>query len=171
MKKIVFFDLDGTLLTSKREILKENIDAIKKIRENGVEVCLCSGRQQEVMKKYQEISGAGRYLICTNGAEIFDTEAKEELYSAPLEEDVCIKLFEYAMETINNDLMDSGYDTLYLGNPYDWLFIFSSKSEDPLFTFRCIYEEAVKESNQKKKEIAEAKKKKGSSNFSGVHKV
>lgn len=69
-------------------------------------------------------------------------------------------LFEFAMDSINNDLMDSGYEALYPGNPYDWLFIFSSKSDDPLSTFRIIYEEAVKESNQKKKEIAEAKKKK-----------
>lgn len=103
MKKIIFFDLDGTLLTSRREILKENIDTIKKIREKGIEVCLCSGRQKEAIRKYQKLSGAGKYIICTNGAEIYDTEAEDELYAAPLEEEVCIKLFEYA--TANNIFM------------------------------------------------------------------
>lgn len=103
MKKIVFFDLDGTLLTSKKEILKENVDAIKRARENGIEVCICSGRPQSAVRKYQVDAGAGRYIICANGAEIYDTEEEEQLFSAPLEEDLCIKLFEFA--TQNNLFM------------------------------------------------------------------
>jgi len=98
MKKIVFFDLDRTLLTSTRNILQENIEAIKKARESGIEVCICSARQQESVKVYQQMAGAGRYIICNNGAEIYDTEGNEELYAATLEEEVCIKLFEYAMK-------------------------------------------------------------------------
>lgn len=98
MKKIVFFDLDGTLLTSKKEILQENVEAIKRARENGIEVCICSGRPQSAVRKYQEDVGAGRYIICANGAEIYDTEEEEQLFSAPLEEDFCVNLFEFATE-------------------------------------------------------------------------
>ena len=98
MKKIVFFDLDGTLLTSKREVLKENFEAIKKARENDIEICICTGRPLSAARTYQEMAGAGRYIICANGAEIYDTYEEEELLGAGLEEDVCVKLFEYATE-------------------------------------------------------------------------
>ena len=98
MKKIVFFDLDGTLLTSKKEILQENIEAIKKARNNGIEICICSGRPITAAKKYKEMSGAGRYIISTNGAEIFDTEENEELFSVSLEQQFCINLYEYAVK-------------------------------------------------------------------------
>ncbi|MDE6579340.1 MAG: hypothetical protein K2K41_02260 [Ruminiclostridium sp.] len=37
---------------------------------------------------------------------------------------------------INHLLVDSGYDELYLGNPYDWIFMFTLKDEYPLETFR-----------------------------------
>lgn len=103
MKKIVFFDLDGTLLTTEKEVLKENYEAIKKARENDIEVCICTGRPISAARTYQEMSGTGRYIICANGAEIYDIEEEEELFAAALEEEVCIKLFEYA--TQNNLFM------------------------------------------------------------------
>lgn len=38
-----------------------------------------------------------------------------------------------------NDVLDScGMGPLYIGNPYDWLFLFCAKSEHPLDTFRSI---------------------------------
>ncbi|MCY8079856.1 HAD family hydrolase, partial [Bacillus haynesii] len=36
--KMIAVDLDGTLLNSESKISKENIDAIKKAREHGIEV-------------------------------------------------------------------------------------------------------------------------------------
>lgn len=98
MKKIVFFDLDGTLLTTQKEILEENKKAIKLARENDIEICICSGRPQSAVRKYQKMAGAGRYIISANGAEIYDTEAEEQLYACALEEDFCVKLYEHAVK-------------------------------------------------------------------------
>ena len=40
-------------------------------------------------------------------------------------------------QTINNYLMDCGFPTLYIGNPYDWLILYSMVNSDmPLMTFR-----------------------------------
>lgn len=37
---------------------------------------------------------------------------------------------------MNQILLDSGYQELYYGNPYDWIFLFSMQTEMPLSTFR-----------------------------------
>ena len=60
MFKIVFFDLDGTLLNSKKEVLEENKKAIQNALDNGIEVCICTGRQKTAARHYQEMAGAGR---------------------------------------------------------------------------------------------------------------
>lgn len=45
-------------------------------------------------------------------------------------------------QTINNYLVDAGYPTLYIGNPYDWLIMYSlANSEIPLMTFRGFMQE------------------------------
>ena len=45
-------------------------------------------------------------------------------------------------QTINNYLEDAGYPTLYIGNPYDWLIMYSLANSDiPLMTFRGFMQE------------------------------
>ena len=45
-------------------------------------------------------------------------------------------------QTINNYLEDAGYPLLYIGNPYDWLILYSlANSEIPLMTFRGFMQE------------------------------
>ena len=42
-----------------------------------------------------------------------------------------------------DDILTScGMGPLYIGNPYDWLFLFCIKSNQPLNTFRGIIDEA-----------------------------
>lgn len=77
MYKIIFFDLDGTLLDEKKEVLEESKMAIEKVKKSGVEVVLCSGRQKNAVERYKRIADTGRYIISTNGAEIYDFEAKK----------------------------------------------------------------------------------------------
>lgn len=43
------------------------------------------------------------------------------------------------LDEINDCITECGFESLYLGNPYDWIFIFASKCEDPLNTLRDIY--------------------------------
>ena len=43
--KMIVLDLDGTLMSSKNEILPETKQALFKAQENGVMIVLASGRQ------------------------------------------------------------------------------------------------------------------------------
>ena len=98
MYKIIFFDLDGTLLDDNKEILEENKNAIKLARENGIEVAICSGRQKEFVKIYKEMGETGKYIICANGAEIYDCDNNDEIFSCETEKQLCVDLYNLAEE-------------------------------------------------------------------------
>ena len=44
MIKAIFFDLDGTLLDSRKQVLPSSIDAIKKCREKGIKIFISTAR-------------------------------------------------------------------------------------------------------------------------------
>ena len=63
MIKIVCFDLDGKLLTDDKKILKENLEAIKKVKEAGIEIVICTGRQNIAAKKFNELIGNNKLFV------------------------------------------------------------------------------------------------------------
>ena len=55
-----------------------------------------------------------------------------ELGDVPyLEDDNIEDLPEIYLEQINSELAECGYESLYTGNPYDWLFLCAARSKDP----------------------------------------
>ena len=69
MKKLVFFDIDGTLLPDgEKEIRKEVIEDINKIKEEA-EVFICTGRGYGQAKRYIDALGIENY-ITSNGQEV-----------------------------------------------------------------------------------------------------
>lgn len=96
MYKAVFLDLDGTLLDDEKNISMENRKAIEKAKEKGAVVCLCSGRQQDFVKDLRIEAGASRYIICSNGAQIYDCDSGEEIFAMTVDEELTEDLFEIA---------------------------------------------------------------------------
>lgn len=45
------------------------------------------------------------------------------------------------LDRINDYLLDSGFQKLYIGNPYDWIFLLTGRHDDPLATFRFFMNE------------------------------
>ena len=45
--------------------------------------------------------------------------------------------------SMNHHLISSGYPELYVGNPYDWIFFYAAKNDEPLFVFRYIWNELL----------------------------
>ena len=62
---------------------------------------------------------------------------KEESYEAEQEDG------NRCLTSMNQHLLDAGYPELYVGNPYDWIFLYASKSEEPLYVFRFIWNELL----------------------------
>lgn len=98
MYKIVFFDLDETLLTDEKTVLAENKEAIADINKLGVQTVICSGRQANAVKLFKDMAGTGRYVICTNGTEIYDYEKNREIYTCEIDKESVQDLYNFAMQ-------------------------------------------------------------------------
>lgn len=97
MYKAIFLDLDGTLLDDEKNISEENKKAIEYAENKGAIVCLCSGRQKEVVKKFKNMAQIkSKYIISSNGTEIYDCEENDVLFLSQLEKDLCKTIYEIA---------------------------------------------------------------------------
>lgn len=98
MYKAIFLDLDGTLLDDNKNVSEENKKAIQYAKEKGVYVVLCSGRQKDAVKTFKEMADSSRYIISSNGAQIYDCEKNETLYTCTIDKDICEILVKYIIE-------------------------------------------------------------------------
>lgn len=79
MKKYAFFDIDGTLLPEgMTEIPSETLQLFDKLRANGVETFICTGRCYHQAKQYIKSTGCESYVV-SNGQEA--NLKGEEVYS------------------------------------------------------------------------------------------
>lgn len=86
-KKIIFFDVDGTLVTfeqGKERVLPSTVEAIRKTRAKGNLVYLCTGRSKAEIYDFiidigiDGIIGAGGGFIETNGTMLYHKKVKNE---------------------------------------------------------------------------------------------
>ena len=109
MYKAVFLDLDDTLLDNEKNVSKENLEAIKYVKEKGGLVCIASGRSIEMTKQYRNLADTSKYIIYSNGAGIFDCDANDKLFSADIEKETCFDLYNYAIENNLGLRIDTPY--------------------------------------------------------------
>ena len=107
MYKAIFTDLDGTLLDDKKNVSKENIEAIEKAIEKGAFVCVCSGRQIDITRTFKNNAHASNYMICSNGAIIYDDLSHEVLFASTVDQGFCKEVYEY----VENNGMTARFDT------------------------------------------------------------
>ncbi len=108
MYKLIAIDLDGTLLNSYGDVSKENIEAIRKAKEQGIEVVLTSGRMSNSILSIAEETGANNYIIAGNGALIYDLKNNKKLYNQCIALEKVLKIIKICEEnsiyyTINTE--------------------------------------------------------------------
>ena len=83
MKKyeLIAFDMDGTLLNSKKEIDESSLDAIKYATEKGKIVILSTGRCPSQLQMYVNDIPNLRYLNCLSGAIVYDLKEQKYIYT------------------------------------------------------------------------------------------
>ena len=94
MYKIVTIDLDGTLLNSLGEISEENIMALRKCIEKGVEIVLTSGRVVSSIKNFANEIGKNNYLISGNGSTVYDINNEKIIYQNTIPKEKVLKIIE-----------------------------------------------------------------------------
>lgn len=79
--KLIAFDMDGTLLNSKKEIDSSSIKAIKDATEQGKIVILSTGRCPSQLQMYVNLIPNLRYLNCLSGAIVYDMQEQKYIYN------------------------------------------------------------------------------------------
>ncbi|MCM1130541.1 MAG: Cof-type HAD-IIB family hydrolase [Roseburia sp.] len=87
MIKLCTIDLDGTLFDNQKRISDENKLAIRKAKANGCKVVIATGRPYNgvlpVLKELNLVSDKD-YVICYNGAKVFNTKTMELIFSTTI---------------------------------------------------------------------------------------
>lgn len=96
--KAVFIDLDGTLTNSNHEITKNTKTSVKRIKDKGIYVVLCSGRSNNDVCNYSKSVNASEYAISSNGAQIYNYNIDENLYQNEIEFIDLIEIWKYCEE-------------------------------------------------------------------------
>ncbi|AMO54406.1 hypothetical protein GZ77_22855 [Endozoicomonas montiporae] len=104
-KKLIAFDLDGTLLNSKGTILESSKQAIREARAHGAKVVLATGRHHVAVRPYHYELGLDTPAICCNGAYIMDFSQPEPVYSNPLSKDQARRIIKIARDRDMHILM------------------------------------------------------------------
>ena len=98
MYKLIAIDLDGTLLDSYGHISEKNKNVIKKAIEKKSEIVLVSGRGGTSVKNLSLEIGANNYMICGNGAMIYNLQKEELIYNNFLSQSKILSLIEICEE-------------------------------------------------------------------------
>ena len=87
MIKLIAFDLDGTLLNSKKEITPETFRVLELAASKGIEIVPVTGRFWEAMPANVKNLEFVNYAVTLNGAEIFDVRNSKSLgrFEMPVE--------------------------------------------------------------------------------------
>jgi Cof subfamily protein (haloacid dehalogenase superfamily) len=101
MKKIVFFDIDGTLLDHNKILPETTKKAIKLLKKNDVFVAIATGRAPFMFEGLRNELGIDSYVSFNGQFVVFE---KEVIYENPLNETELNKLFQNA-QTNNHPLV------------------------------------------------------------------
>ncbi|WP_041593752.1 Cof-type HAD-IIB family hydrolase [Mycoplasmopsis cynos] len=90
----IFFDLDGTLLNSQKQITEKTLLCIKKLQAKGKKVGIITGRPYFFAKYENHLINADFPLIGCNGALIYDFKKNEIIYKNPINKNATIEIFD-----------------------------------------------------------------------------
>lgn len=86
--KAVFFDADGTICDMEKGVPDSALEAIRKLRENGHEAWLCTGRSRAFVPGYLEqipftgMISAAELTIEKDGVRLYNNEMTPEVAEA-----------------------------------------------------------------------------------------
>lgn len=93
--KLIMTDLDGTLFKNDHESISErNVNALKKAQENGIKICIATGRTKSLIFDAIALVPFADYIITSNGAVTYDAKTDEIITSQLLSAEKSKKVFE-----------------------------------------------------------------------------
>lgn len=93
--KLIALDLDGTLLNSDKALTPRNRAALESASGAGIWIVPATGRFYKGMPAVIRDLPFVRYVITINGAQVFDAQTGESIYSAEIPTDEAVAFYEY----------------------------------------------------------------------------
>jgi Cof subfamily protein (haloacid dehalogenase superfamily) len=114
--RLVALDLDGTLLDSQLQIRPETIEALSRLRAQGIEAMIVTGRHHVAAYPYWKQLGLELPAICCNGAYVYDFANNRPLANDPLTREEARRLLalsrQHAIYTMVYDRDFMAYETI-----------------------------------------------------------
>ena len=95
--RILFTDLDGTLLNDNKEISEGNRAAVEEALAAGHKIVVSTGRALASGLQIAErvgLTGEGCYVIAFNGGQIYDPYHKKTIHGVTFPRDTAVEIFE-----------------------------------------------------------------------------
>lgn len=92
--KLIVSDVDGTLLTSDRQLTKESIAAIKRAKDQDIMFTISTGRVVSMLDYFINTLDITSPIIAYNGAVAWDPVTKEIIYDIPMDKDELYELLD-----------------------------------------------------------------------------
>ena len=93
--KIVFIDIDGTLVNKKHHITIRTRKSIKRLVEKGIYVVLISGRDILYTTEKSKRALASNIIVSSSGSEIYDYKNKKVIFMDVIDNEKIEKVWDY----------------------------------------------------------------------------
>ena len=111
--KLILLDLDGTLLTSDKQISPANYAALEQCAANGIHIVPSTGRIYSGMPRVVRDLPFVRYVVAVNGAQIYDAKEDKILCREEIDLETAFRVF------AELDQLPVIYDCYMGGSGYD----------------------------------------------------
>lgn len=115
--KAVFLDIDGTLANNKREITEYTKEPLKRMKEKGIYVVLCSGRSNKDVCEYSRQAFASDFAISSNGAQIYNYKTNENFYKNDISYNTLVEIWDFCNKN-KIELVFNSKDNQYGNNVF-----------------------------------------------------
>lgn len=83
--QLIAFDMDGTLLSSRKEVLPSSRAVLGELVDAGITVAICSGRAPVMIETHAAELASVRYAICGSGAILYDLAERHVMSRRPID--------------------------------------------------------------------------------------
>lgn len=96
--KMIAMDMDGTLLTTDKQVSKKSMEVLKKAADMGIKLVVCTGRIFTSAWIYADLIGTEAPIIASNGAYIREKDRDEVVYMKTLQKETIYKVVKITKE-------------------------------------------------------------------------